>query len=154
MEKLVYLKIEKLTVFAKCWQSIHSSASAELCSVQIYPALWVLKSSLALHCQIHLESWVLGVHQKRCVLLPLSAQSTLLSHRLQGEQLLSLPLEKLPAVDWLQPCLQLKAFLWKWFTALLLWQRVRSSARFCLQPFIHCSMSGIWVCDLLYPLDK
>lgn len=48
---------------------------------------------------IHLESLVLGVHQKRCVLLPLSAQSTLLSHRLQGEQLLSLPLEKLPAVD-------------------------------------------------------
>lgn len=34
MEKLVYLKIEKLTVFAKCWQSIRSSASAELCSVQ------------------------------------------------------------------------------------------------------------------------
>lgn len=34
MEKLVYLKIETLTVFAKCWQSIHSSASAELCNVQ------------------------------------------------------------------------------------------------------------------------
>lgn len=33
MEKLVYLKMEKLTVFAKCWQSIHSSAS-ELCNVQ------------------------------------------------------------------------------------------------------------------------
>lgn len=97
----------------------------------IYPT-WILKSSLALHCQIHLESWVLGVHQKRCVLLPLSAQSTLLSHRLQGEQLLSLPLETLRAVDWLQPCLQLKAFLWKRFAALLLWQRVQSSARFCL----------------------
>lgn len=48
MEKLVYLKIEKLTVFAKCWQSIHSSASAELCNVQYIPHFGFLNPHLLL----------------------------------------------------------------------------------------------------------